>query len=96
MQLSFLFVLVITLSLMLKEKSCVPHGEVLRDGLSNKQKVVIIFLCLFNPVIAGTIFYYGWKKKLPVKAKQANTISVWAFVCILVIGMLSFVLFTSA
>jgi len=31
-------------------------------------------LCLLAPLISQTIFYYGWKKQLPKKAKKANNL----------------------
>jgi hypothetical protein len=42
---------------------------------------------LIDPVVAGAFFYYGWKKMLPNKAKQANAISLWAFLILLILGV---------
>lgn len=74
-----LAVFVISIVYMIKEKRRIPEGQIVHDPLTGKQKVLIWVLCLLNPVMAGAVFYYGWKKRLPVKGKQANQISLWAF-----------------
>lgn len=52
--------------------------------LSSNEKLVVSITCFLNPVIAGIVYYYGWKKQLPTKAKQANTISFLALlVCVI-------------
>ena len=52
-----------------------------------KEKLYIWAIYLLNPIWGGAILYYGWKNKLPVKAKSANQISLWAFFLELVIGI---------
>lgn len=86
-QIIFLIVLATTIYIMITEKKSVPAGQTSQEPLTKKLKVVIWVLCIFNPLIAGTILYYGWKKKLPVKAHKANQISLWAFFILIVIGI---------
>ena len=78
---------------MITEKKKVVGGQISQDPLSTKFKIIIGILSFFNPVIAGAVFYYGWKKKLPIKARQANQISLWMFlVFILVVVSIGFFL----
>ena len=70
-----LAIFIITIVYMIKEKRRVPEGQTVQDPLTGKQKALIWILCLLNPLVAGIIFYYGWEKRLPVKARQANQIS---------------------
>ena len=44
------------------------------------------------PILAGAILYYGWRKKLPTKAQQANRISWTAVAIEVVLGGLLFFL----
>ena len=53
--------------------------------LSGTDKLIVWLVCLFNPIWGGAIFYYGLKNKFPQKAKQANKISMIAFLVTLVI-----------
>jgi hypothetical protein len=57
--------------------------------LSFGERLQIITICLFSPVISGLIFYYGWKQTLPMMAKQAGMI---AFVVLLLELLLGFAL----
>lgn len=68
-----------TIYLLKSAKKQVPDGTVSEESLTGQEKVKIWILCLLDPILAGAIFYYGWKKKLPKKGKQANQISLWAF-----------------
>ena len=62
------------------------------DGdLTKKEKVIIYILCLLNPIFVWTILYYGWKKKLPIKAKKANKISFISFWIEVLISIIIFV-----
>ena len=49
------------------------------EPLTANEKILTWICCIFNPIIAGAILYYGWRKRLPTKAKQANRISWVAF-----------------
>jgi hypothetical protein len=65
---------IISFFLMRKEKSAVPEGQVDESPLSGSVLWYVFILCLLAPLIAQTIFYYGWKKRLPKKAKKANNL----------------------
>jgi len=65
---------VVSFFVMRKEKSTVPEGQVDESPLSGNLLWYVIILCLLAPLIAQTIFYYGWKKRLPKKAKKANNL----------------------
>lgn len=43
------------------------------DGLlASGEKLQVILLLIFNTLPSWLIFYLGWKKKFPKKAKQVN------------------------
>jgi hypothetical protein len=86
----------LTLFMMIKERRRVPKGEVSQESLSTTEKAFIGILCVLNPVIAGSVFYYGWRRRLPVKAKQANTISLWAFFISLAAGTSAYILLAAS
>lgn len=78
---------IISFFLMRKEKSAVPEGQTDETPLSGNMFWYVLVLCLLAPLIAQTIFYYGWKKRLPQKAKKANrlgwlAILVWIIVSV--------------
>src|SRR4030067_3149488 len=75
----FVVALVVTIWLMLDRRSRVKDGQTVDESLTTNEKILVWVLCLFDPIISGAIFYFGWKKKMPIKAKQANTISFAAF-----------------
>jgi len=62
------------------------------DNVSSGEKVYIWASSFLNPVISGAIFYYGWRKLLPNKAKQANHISMYAFLIELIMAAVIFFL----
>lgn len=80
------FIIVIFFEITTKKK--LTDGQVSQEPLTTKQKVLTWILCIFNPIIAGAVLYYGWKKQLPIKAKQANSISLWAFLLEIIIGLI--------
>lgn len=45
------------------------------DALRGNEKIIVWIANFINPLIAGFLFYYMWRKNFPNKAKQANTIS---------------------
>lgn len=49
------------------------------DKLEGKEKIFVWIANIINPVIAGMLFYYMWKKSFPEKAKQVNRISFIVF-----------------
>jgi hypothetical protein len=66
-------------------KSAVPKGEVNLEPLTKKEKTYILVLSILSPIVAGAVFYYGWIKKLPKKAKRANVYSFIVFFILLAI-----------
>jgi len=74
---------------MRKTKKQVPDGQISQEPLTGQEKLMTWILCFLNPVITGAIFYYGWRKKLPVKAKSVNQISLWAFLIIIIVAVLA-------
>lgn len=66
-------------SMMKKAKSKLTPGQIMQDPLTNDEKNKTYIFALLNPLWAGIILYYGWKKCLPIKAKSANDISLMAF-----------------
>jgi hypothetical protein len=53
-----------------------------QDKLSKNEKVIVWITCLLAPFFAGLVYYFGWKKTMPQKAKEANNIS-WTAMLIL-------------
>ncbi|MBI4276617.1 hypothetical protein HY629_02125 [Candidatus Uhrbacteria bacterium] len=85
-----LVVFLISIFYMMKERRRVLAGQVIQEPLTRKEKILMWVLCIFNPIIAGAVFYYGWIKKLPVKARQANRISIIAFFISLIVVVSTF------
>jgi hypothetical protein len=83
----FVAVLVVGFAVMTKAKSDVLPGTSSPLPLSSGERVIVWVLALLNPILTGLIFYYGWKKRLPIKAKQANTITLWAFVIVIAVAV---------
>ena len=61
--------------------------QVSQEFLTRNEKIIIWIICFFDPIWGGAIFYYGWKKILPQKAKTANHISLWMFLIQIVVGV---------
>jgi hypothetical protein len=57
------------------------------SGLENEQRVIVPLLILLNPIIHGLIFYLGWKKKLPRKAKVASNWAVGIILFLVIAGV---------
>lgn len=49
------------------------------DRLQGSEKIIVWVANIINPLIAGFLFYYMWRKSLPNKAKQANRVSFIVF-----------------
>lgn len=92
LKLILLLVFILVIFLMIKRRKLVQDGQVDVNPLTRKEKISIWILSFLNPVIAGAIFYYGWKEKLPIKAKQANQISLWVFFILILFSIGLFVL----
>jgi|GEM_PF-1615368 len=81
-----LFTLVVSFWLMRAEGAKLKSlTETDQAPLTNQQKVVVGLLSFFDPILAGCIFYFGWKKQLPVKARQASLIASSVFLFLLVL-----------
>jgi len=77
-----------SLSLMKKAKANLPANQASQDPLSKDEKAKAYLFAVLNPLWAGIILYYGWKKSFPMKAKGANNISLNAFFLWLVSSLL--------
>lgn len=60
------------------------NGQDLSD-LKLAESVYILVLSVLAPVIAPAIFYYGWKARLPNKARRANKLG-WISFAIALVG----------
>jgi hypothetical protein len=87
LQIVLIVVTLFSIVLMLKIKKTIADGQVSEDVLTKNEKLYIWIFSILDPVLAGAIFYYGWKKKLPKKAHQANQISMWAFLIVIVASL---------
>ncbi len=43
-------------------------------------RMLVWVTCLLSPVWSGIVYYYGWHKRLPMMAKQANRITFIAII----------------
>jgi hypothetical protein len=79
--LTFLWVIanLIGIGFMKTRKSKIADGKAVSDPLTVGEIKLTWTLCVLSPVIVGAILYYGWQEKLPRKAKEANRISIFAF-----------------
>lgn len=64
---------------MRKMKKTLVEGQVDESKLQGNELWIVLVLNLLAPLIASTIFYYGWKKQLPKKASTANKFGFLAF-----------------
>jgi len=78
--------------LMFNRRSKIPKGQTSQESLTRNEKIYTWIICLLDPILGGAILYYGWKNRLPIKAKKANQISLWAFFLELVIGIVILIL----
>ncbi|MBI5456906.1 hypothetical protein HY969_04155 [Candidatus Kaiserbacteria bacterium] len=66
-------------ALMVSERRRVTTGSDARP-LEGNTKAFVWITCLLSPVLSGIIYYYGWKGRLPIMAKQANRITFIAII----------------
>ncbi len=78
-----IFLVLLTLALMRTEKN--KHNDSELKGKLFWQVFVLTFL---NPIFSQAIFYYGWKNKLPKKAKKANQLGWFTFLILILISIL--------
>jgi len=50
--------------------------------LSQNEKIIVWITCFFAPIFAGLVYYFGWKKSLPQKTKQAGNITWLAIIAV--------------
>lgn len=62
-----------------RRKKAKVYGADNSRSLTRSEKIQIWIICLMQPVWGGAILYYGWRKPLPVMAKEANRILFTAF-----------------
>jgi hypothetical protein len=86
-QIISLLVLIIAIWYMVHIRNQAKAGQA-TDDLHGGEKVYVWVSSILNPIFSGAVFYYGWKKLLPTKAKKANHISLWAFLIELILGIL--------
>lgn len=67
----------------------------MKDKLEGKEEIIVWIANLINPLIAGFLFYYSWRRKFPDKARQANKISFIVFV-VYVVGYIVYKLVTGS
>lgn len=75
---------IIAFIFMLRIKSQALAGQIANDTIIGNERLYIWLLCLASPVLAGAIFYYGWRKAMPQKARSANRISILALALLLI------------
>lgn len=79
----------------IKTKSELKRGLMVPGEFTTPEKRAIWILCFANPVIFGAIFYYSFRKDLPMRAKYANQASWWAFFILVFIIPVSLVFLLS-
>ncbi len=67
---------------MKRAKAKLTQEEVSQEPLTNDEKTKVWILALLNPIWTDVILYFGWKKSLPIKARNANltcfiSLGVW-------------------
>lgn len=63
---------VVSFFIMRKENASVPEGQIDETPLSGKLYWLVFVLDFLAPLVAQAVFYYGWQKRLPHKARTAN------------------------
>lgn len=83
---TFIVGLPISIMFMRRVKLVVPVGTSSAEPLNQNEKLYVWILSLADPLVAQTIFYYGWRSGLPQKAKSANSIGWLAILIRLALG----------
>lgn len=79
---TFLLSLVVAIIYMLKVRRAGNQNPAMTDGLTIGERILAIFTIFFGGVIVvGAIFYYGWEKRFPLKARSIRHM-VWVFLAI--------------
>ncbi|HTR18805.1 MAG TPA: hypothetical protein VMH91_02375 [Candidatus Paceibacterota bacterium] len=70
---------------MLRVRRAGAQNSMMPDGLTVGERLLVILTILFGGVIiVGSIYYYGWKKRFPLKARQVLH-TEWAFIALILI-----------
>jgi len=64
---------------MRKMKKTMVEGQVDESKLEGDEFYIVLLLNMLAPLIASTIFYYGWRKQLPQKASTSNKLGFLSF-----------------
>ena len=64
---------------MKKEKETLSKEKIDNTPLEGVLFWQVFALNILSPVLASAIFYYGWRKKFPKKAKTSNRMGFFAF-----------------
>ena len=67
----------------------------MKDKLEGNEKIIVWVANIINPLIAGFLFYYMWKKTFPNKARQANRVS-FIVVFVEIVGYVGYKLLTNS
>ena len=67
----------------------------MKDKLEGNEKIIVWVANIINPLIAGFLFYYMWKKTFPNKARQANRVS-FIVVVVEIVGYVGYKLLTNS
>ena len=80
--LNIVLVLAFIASILIMRKIKLQNSQNIQDKLTKNEKIIVWITCLLAPFFAGLVYYFGWKKTMPQKAKEANNIS-WTAMLIL-------------
>jgi len=72
-----------SIAFMIRLRRKADRGTVDPAPLTTAERPMVLVLVILSPLVAGAIFYYGWIKRLPKKAAQANNWSIIVFVILL-------------
>lgn len=62
-----------------KAKAKLTSGQVSQEPLTNDERIRVWILAILNPIWTDVILYFGWRKSLPIKARNANSVCFVAF-----------------
>ena len=87
---AFLISVIVAVVYMLKIRRAGTQDPAMVDGLTIGERILAIITVFFGGVIiVGSIFYYGWKKRFPQKARSVLHIE-WVFLAVVLLAALVF------
>lgn len=86
-----LALIVIAIFFMLLTKN--KYKEISQDPLTIDEKIIIWIICFFNFFTCSVILYFGWKKLLPIKTKQLNSILLRIIIIYIILAPIASILF---